>query len=84
MAACKADAPRLQWHVPGRRSQVELQRKMLQEYERREASRKVSELQALCPELTPAAAQRALDVCNGRYGAAAQMFPVISFICVAA
>ncbi|KAG2440637.1 hypothetical protein HYH02_010216 [Chlamydomonas schloesseri] len=42
---------------------VELQRKMFQEYERREKQRKVRELQEVCPDLDEEAATRALELC---------------------
>jgi hypothetical protein len=50
---------------------VELQRQLLQEYERREQQRKVAELQDLWPELGQPAAARALELCGGRCGATA-------------
>ncbi|EFJ45729.1 hypothetical protein VOLCADRAFT_93895 [Volvox carteri f. nagariensis] len=51
---------------------VELQRKMFQEYERREKQRKLRELQEVCPDLDEEAARRALELCNWREEAAAE------------
>ncbi|GLI62832.1 hypothetical protein VaNZ11_005394 [Volvox africanus] len=51
---------------------VDLQRKMFQEYERREKHRKQRELQDLCPDLDEAAAVRALELCNWKEEAAAE------------
>ncbi|KAF8065639.1 hypothetical protein HT031_003240 [Scenedesmus sp. PABB004] len=45
---------------------VELQRRLLEEYEKREQRRKVGELRDMFPELAEAAAQRALDLCGGK------------------
>ena len=42
-----------------------LQRRMLQEYERRELRRKVAELTAICPQLDEGAARAALEACDG-------------------
>jgi hypothetical protein len=46
--------------------QVELQRMMFREYERREQSRKVQELMSVMPSLDEEAARRALHACNWR------------------
>ncbi|GIL69083.1 hypothetical protein Vretimale_17338 [Volvox reticuliferus] len=51
---------------------VELQRKMFQEYERREKQRKQRELQDLCPDLDESAAVRALELCNWKEEVAAE------------
>lgn len=48
-------------------AQVALQRKMFQEYERRERRRKVAELLEVVPDLTEAQAEAALDLCDGRW-----------------
>eukprot|EP00775_Hariotina_reticulata_P011190 gene11190-11340_t len=45
---------------------VEWQRTLLWEYEKREHKRKVKELQDLWPELSDAAAARALELCHGK------------------
>lgn len=46
--------------------QVALQRKMFEQYEKRERQRKVAELQDVVPGLTVAEAERALELCDGR------------------
>ncbi|GLC58656.1 hypothetical protein PLESTB_001384900 [Pleodorina starrii] len=51
---------------------VELQRKMFQEYERREKQRKLRELQEVCPDLDEDAARRALELCNWKEELAAE------------
>lgn len=43
---------------------VALQKKLFQEYERRERIRKVNELCEMCPDLTPETAQTALEWCD--------------------
>eukprot|EP00887_Chlorella_sp_A99_P007228 scaffold2.g7228.t1 len=45
---------------------VALQRKMFEEYERRERRRKVAELREVVPDLTEAQAEAALALCDGR------------------
>ncbi|GBF99740.1 hypothetical protein Rsub_12515 [Raphidocelis subcapitata] len=45
---------------------VEAQRRLLQEYERRERERKVREVRDTAPELSERAALRALELCGGR------------------
>lgn len=47
--------------------QVALQRKLFEEYEKREQARKVAELREVCPQLSDAAALKALELCGGRY-----------------
>ena len=47
-------------------TQVALQRKMLAEYEKREKRRKVQELMEVCPDITEAEAERALELCDNR------------------
>lgn len=47
--------------------QVALQRKMFEQYERRERARKVAELQDVVPGLSTEEVERALDLCNGRW-----------------
>lgn len=44
---------------------VAMQRKLLQEYERREKIRKVQELMEICPDLDEEDAEAALDLCRG-------------------
>lgn len=46
--------------------QVALQRKMFEEYERRERRRKVGELQEVCPDISTEEAEQALVMCDGR------------------
>jgi hypothetical protein len=46
--------------------QVALQRKMFEEYERRELRRKVAELQEVCPDCSTQEAEKALELCDGR------------------
>jgi hypothetical protein len=46
--------------------QVALQRKMFEQYEKRERQRKVAELQDVVPGLTAEEAERALELCDGR------------------
>lgn len=46
--------------------QVALQRKMFEQYEKRERQRKVAELQDVVPGLTAEEADKALDFCGGR------------------
>jgi hypothetical protein len=48
--------------------QVALQRRMYEEYERRERQRKVAEVLEVCPDLTEKQAGAALDLCDGRCG----------------
>lgn len=60
--------PKLLPLVSSAPSQVALQRRLFEEYERRELTRKVQELREVCPQLSKAAAARALELCNGRYG----------------
>lgn len=43
-----------------------LQRKMFEEYEKRERKRKVAELQEVCPDISPEEAEQALEMCDGR------------------
>ncbi|KAL4451372.1 hypothetical protein ABPG77_009444 [Micractinium sp. CCAP 211/92] len=53
---------------------VALQRRMFEEYERRERKRKVAELQEVCPDLGEEEAEKALELCDGREeDAAAQL-----------
>ena len=49
-----------------------LQRRMLEEYEKRELRRKVVELTELCPEVDEGAAKAALEACGGDENDAAQ------------
>lgn len=53
---------------PCPRWQVALQRRMFEEYERRERRRKVAELLEVCPDLGEDEAERALQLCDGRWG----------------
>jgi len=53
---------------------VEMQRKMFQEYEKREQKRKVSELQAIIPELKTEDAEKVLVACNWKEDEAAVRF----------
>ena len=46
-----------------------LQRKMFEEYERRERARKVAELQEVVPGLAQEEAEKALELCDGRCAA---------------
>ena len=46
--------------------QVALQRKMFEEYERRERQRKVVELRDVCPDISEGEALKALELCSGR------------------
>ncbi|PRW21070.1 Transforming growth factor beta regulator 1 [Chlorella sorokiniana] len=50
---------------------VALQRKMFEEYERRERKRKVVELQDVCPDISEEEAEKALELCDGREDEAA-------------
>lgn len=40
---------------------------MFEEYERRERKRKVAELREVCPDLREEEAERALQLCDGRW-----------------
>lgn len=53
-------------------SQVALQRRLFEEYEKREMVRKIQELREVCPQISEAAAARALELCNGRCGKSGQ------------
>ncbi|KAL6784666.1 hypothetical protein ACKKBF_B02710 [Auxenochlorella protothecoides x Auxenochlorella symbiontica] len=44
---------------------VALQRRLFEEYEKREMVRKIQELREVCPQISEAAAARALELCNG-------------------
>jgi hypothetical protein len=46
--------------------QVALQRRMFEEYERRERRRRVAELREVCPGLSEEEAEQALELCDGR------------------
>ncbi|KAK9803111.1 hypothetical protein WJX73_005483 [Symbiochloris irregularis] len=59
---------------------VQLQRKMLEEYEKRETKRKVAEIRDVCPDVTEEEAGKALEMCNGKEDeAAAQLASGESF-----
>ncbi len=47
--------------------QVALQRKMFEQYEKRERQRKVAELQDVVPGLSVEEAEKALELCDGRW-----------------
>ena len=47
--------------------QVALQRKMFEEYEKRELRRKVAELREVVPDLSDGEAETALRMCDGRW-----------------
>ena len=55
------------WPRPTLPVQVALQRKMFEEYERRELRRKVAELQEVCPDCSTQEAEKALELCDGRW-----------------
>ncbi|BDA48275.1 probable lysine-specific demethylase JMJ16 at C-terminar half [Coccomyxa sp. Obi] len=61
-------------------SRVALQRKMLEEYEKRERNRKIQEIQTICPDASEEEAVRALELCDQREEEAAAQLADPAFL----
>lgn len=69
--------PLLSVSRPPQTNQVDLQRRMLAAFEAQERARKVAEVRAMCPTITEAEAARAIELCRGDEGEAADRKSVV-------